>query len=263
MDAIQLIAWRMLLGSLGLAAIALAAGQSPLRLPPRRLAGLFAMGLLGYSFQAYTFLGALQTLPASLVELVLYTYPALVAIASWLLFRHRVPRVHVVALVASFAGVALLLGGIRPAGGTAVGVALMVACPVLFTGYLLAGERLTPGAPPLAASTLTTGGAAVTLLAIAIATGHFRPPGNAAAWAATAAVAVIPTMFAITALLAALPAVGAPRAALLSSVEPLITVALAVALLGDRFSPLQLVGGVLVIAAVVVLQWPRAVDSGA
>jgi drug/metabolite transporter (DMT)-like permease len=56
----------------------------------------------------------------------------------------------------------------------------------------------------------------------------------------------------------------------LSTVEPVVTVLLAAALLGDRLSPVQLVGGALVLAAVVVLQglhlWkpgpPEIVNSG-
>ena len=61
-------------------------------------------------------------------------------------------------------------------------------------------------------------------------------------------------MIAISLFLAGLPRIGAARAALLSTLEPVVTVALAVALLGDRFSFLQAAGGVLVLLAVVVVQ---------
>lgn len=257
MSAVQLIAWRMLLAAIGMNVVALAAGQNPLQVRRRNLAGLLAMGLFGYSLQAYTFLGALQTLPASLVELVLYTYPALVALAGWLLFRNRVPRTHLLALATSFVGVALLLGGIKATAATPLAVALMIVCPFLYTAYLLAGDRLAPGTPPLAASALTITGAAITLTLIAAASGRLQPPPNAAAWGATLAVVVLPTMLAISLVLGAIQRIGAPRTALLSTAEPAVTVALAFAILGDRFSALQAAGAVLVLAAILVLQWRR------
>jgi drug/metabolite transporter (DMT)-like permease len=61
-------------------------------------------------------------------------------------------------------------------------------------------------------------------------------------------------MIAISLFLASLPRIGAARASLLSTVEPVVTVLLAAALLGDRLSPVQIAGGALVLAAVVMVQ---------
>jgi drug/metabolite transporter (DMT)-like permease len=54
--------------------------------------------------------------------------------------------------------------------------------------------------------------------------------------------------------MAGLPRVGAARAALLSTWEPVVTVLLAVLILGDRLSVVQILGGVLVILAVLLVQ---------
>jgi len=70
------------------------------------------------------------------------------------------------------------------------------------------------------------------------------------------AIALIPTMIAISLFLAGLPRIGAARSSLLSTWEPVVTVLLAAALLGDRLLPVQLLGGVFIIAAVIVVQWP-------
>jgi drug/metabolite transporter (DMT)-like permease len=64
-------------------------------------------------------------------------------------------------------------------------------------------------------------------------------------------------MLAISLFLAGLPRIGAARAALLSTWEPVVTVLLAAAILGDRLSIVQAIGGVLVILAVVVVQAAR------
>jgi drug/metabolite transporter (DMT)-like permease len=60
-------------------------------------------------------------------------------------------------------------------------------------------------------------------------------------------------MIAISLFLAGLPRIGAPQAALLSTVEPVVTLALAVTLLGDRLRPGQLLGAAAVLLAVVIV----------
>jgi drug/metabolite transporter (DMT)-like permease len=67
-------------------------------------------------------------------------------------------------------------------------------------------------------------------------------------------IALFPTMLAISLFLAGLPHIGAARSALLSTWEPVVTVLLAVLVLGDRLSIVQVAGGVLVLLAVIVVQ---------
>jgi len=62
--------------------------------------------------------------------------------------------------------------------------------------------------------------------------------------------------------MAGLPRVGAARAALVSTVEPVITVLLAVVILGERLSAVQVVGGVLVLLAVILVQAAHMWKSG-
>jgi drug/metabolite transporter (DMT)-like permease len=95
---------------------------------------------------------------------------------------------------------------------------------------------------------------AVVLCLVAAFEGRLALPASAGGWAVGVGIAVVPTMIAISLFLAGLPRIGAARAALLSTLEPVVTVSLAVALLGDRFSFLQAVGGLLVLLAVVVVQ---------
>ncbi len=257
----QVLAFRFLLAGAGMAVIAAATRQSARGISRRRLVALVAMGLTGYSAQAFAFIYALTSLPASLVELVLYTYPALVALAAWVVFRRRVTGAHAVALLASFGGVALLVGGVRLAAGS--GLFFAAAAPLLYTAYILVGDYAMRGTPPLLAGAIVTCSAAVTFLAGTAVRGQLRPPAGATAWLLLFAIAAIPTMLALTTFLAGLPRVGAGRAALLSTWEPLVTVALAVVLLGDRFSALQALGGLLVLGSVAALQWPSRTPAQA
>jgi len=253
LDAQQIVTFRFLVGAAGMLVAAGVARQNPFRLPRRTFLGIVLMGAVGYVTQSWTFILALQALPASLVELLAYTYPAIVVLAGRLLFGRRLPAVQLVALAGSFAGVVLLVGAVRLAGGPALFFALFN--PVVYAAYLLTGERVMKDVPPVGAAALTITSTAVTLLLVTGAGGRLRLPVGAAQWSVLLALGVISTMVAITALLAALPRIGAARASLLSTVEPVWTVALAVALLGDRLSLPQVVGALLVLASVVFLQW--------
>jgi drug/metabolite transporter (DMT)-like permease len=251
----QVLAFRFGLAGVGMLMVAAVTRQSFGGVPRRRLAALAAMGLTGYSGQSLTFFLALTTLPASLVELILYSYPALVALAAWAIYKRRIGALHGAALVATFAGVALLVGGIHFAAGP--GLVFAVAAPVIYSAYIVVGDYAMRGTPPLLAGTVVTVCAAVVFVVAAELRGELRPPATTDGWVVLLAVAVVPTMIALTTFLAGLARVRAGRAALLSTWEPVVTVVLAVVLLGDRFSALQAVGACLVLASVIALQWPR------
>ena len=248
----QLLAIRFVLGALGMWGIALLLGQNPLRFQRRRVLQLFALGLFVYTGQSTSYFIALQTLPASLCVLIVYIYPSLTVIAGWLFFRRAITRWHLIALAASFAGIALLVGGARFALEWALVFA--VAAPVIYTTYILLGEKVMAGMPAAGASAVIFTGAAVAFCVLATFTGELALPSGTRGWAVAIAIAIIPTMVAISLFMAGLPRVGASRAALLSTIEPVVTVLAAAIVLGERLSPVQAFGGLLVVAAVVVVQ---------
>ena len=248
----QMLAFRFLLAAVGMLALAALAGQNPLRLGRIRLLTLLSMGMFFYSAQSLTYFLALRSLPASLVVLIAYIYPSLVVVAGWLFLRRAITAKHGAALGASLVGVAMLVSGAHFQLTWAL--LLAVASPVIYTGYILVGERVMGSVPALAASAVIMVGAAIGFSLIAAATKELTLPRSPAGWAVVVVLALLPTMLAITLFLAGLPRVGASRAALLSTWEPVVTVMLAVVVLGDRLSVVQVLGGLLVLLAVVGIQ---------
>ncbi len=248
----QLLAFRFSLAAIGMWAVAFAVGQSPLRLTSRQAASLLAVGGVLYTAQAITYFLALRTLPASLAVLIVYIYPSLVVVAGWLFLGRHVSPWHVGALIASFVGVVLLVGAAQFQLG--IGLVFALAAPLLYTTFILISENVMSSVPPVAASAMMMAGTAVVLSVIALVQGQLSFPTTPKAWAISVGIAIVPTMVAISLFLAGLPRVGAARASLISTLELVVTVTLAILLLGDRFTPLEAVGGVLVLAAVVVVQ---------
>jgi len=255
----QLLAFRFTLAALGMVALAVLLGQNPLHLRRREVITLLAMGALLYTAQSLAYFLALRTLPASLVVLISYVYPSLVAAAGWLFFRRAIAAWHLAALGASLVGVAMLVGGARLQITWAL--VLAVASPVVYTGYILVGERVMGTVPALAASAVIMTGAAIAFSLLAALDGQLALPRSAQGWAICVGVALVPTMLAISLFLAGLTRIGSARAALLSTWEPVVTVMLAVVLLGDRLSWIQVIGGVLVLLAVVAVQLSRPVEA--
>jgi drug/metabolite transporter (DMT)-like permease len=248
----QLLAFRFVLAAIGMWALASSIGQSPLRLTPRQATALLALGAVLYPAQALTYFYALRTLPASLCVLIVYIYPSLVVIAGWLFLRRKISIWHGAALALSFLGVGLLVGAAQ--FQLTSGLLFAFAAPFCYTAFILLGERAMSSVPPVAASAAMMSATAIVLCVVAGIEGHLALPHTANAWAVSVGIAVVPTMVAISLFLAGLPRIGASRAALLSTLEPVVTVSLAVVLLGDRFSVLQAIGGVLVLLAVIVVQ---------
>jgi drug/metabolite transporter (DMT)-like permease len=251
----QLLALRFLLAAIAMVVLAIVLGQNPLRLERRKLTALVALGAIVYTAQSLTYFIALRTLPASLAVLIAYIYPSLVVVAGWVFLRRAVSLWHWLALAASFAGVALLVGG----AGFHLTWALLfaLASPTIYTAYILIGERLMSSVPAIAASAVIFTGAAAAFCVLALFNHELALPRNLSGWAVVVGIALVPTMLAISLFLAGLPRIGAARAALLSTWEPVVTVLLAAAILGDRLSIVQAIGGALVILAVVVVQAAR------
>jgi drug/metabolite transporter (DMT)-like permease len=67
--------------------------------------------------------------------------------------------------------------------------------------------------------------------------------------------AVISTVLAGTAMWWGIGLIGPSRVAIIGSFEPLVSILLAVVLLGERLLPLQIAGGMLILAGVVLVQW--------
>jgi drug/metabolite transporter (DMT)-like permease len=214
---------------------------------------LLALGGIGYAIQATLFFNALSRIPAGMAALLLYLYPALVTAGAVALGRTRLDRATAAGLALSLAGIVLVIGlpGERLDG---IGVALGLAAAGWYTCYILVGEYLLRGVDPLAASAYVSAGAACSFLAwAAVGAGPLPVGATPSAYAAGAAMAVVGTALAIAAFLAGMARVGSAWASIASSFEPVFTVALGVAVLGDRLGPGKVVGGLAVVAGAVLL----------
>jgi drug/metabolite transporter (DMT)-like permease len=268
-----LSAWRFGFGALlsWLWVLAWPDARRGLRLLDRRTA-LVATGLgVLYTVNSGTYYAGLEDVPVSLASLIVYIYPAIVAVIALRVGRRLEGRRPWFALALALIGVALAVGGIPegtmpPAGA----LALVVASPIIYSIWIvlsarLAGERreslgrdTDDGADAAAATALMITATAATYWLGAIALEAPVSPERipAAAWPGLVGIGVIATFVAIQTFYAGARRIGAAQAALVSTIEPIWTIVLAALLFGQTLGPTQLLGGAFIIVGVLIAQAP-------
>ncbi|HSH21455.1 MAG TPA: DMT family transporter [Candidatus Caenarcaniphilales bacterium] len=282
-DWLTLLAWRFLFAALVSWAWLLAWPAHRLalrRLSRRAVLVLMLLGLL-YMGNSGTYFAGLETVPASLAALIVYLYPALVAVMSIRFARRLEGRRAWGALALASAGVALAVGGIEPGAAPPMsGLLLIVASPIIYAIWIIMAARLggeraratderaavppydsetTPEpeqTPPASAAAIMVTATAVGWWIAAVASGRPVHPADipAEAWLPLLGVGIVATALAIQAFYAGARRIGAAQASLASTVEPVYTIGLATVLFGERLGPVQVVGGILVIVGVVIAQ---------
>lgn len=273
-DWLGLLAWRFLIGAILAWIFVLARPRDRLALRSLDRRHVIALLALGAFFvgNAGTYYASLETVSASLAALIVYIYPALVAVLS-IRFGHGLHgRRPWAALAIVMFGAALTIGGIEGRVNE-VGLGLAFASPLLYSVYIivsarLAGERRGATAAgrsrngaaaeiptSVAAAVMLTATWAVVAAMAAVAEEPLLPwqvPSQA--WVGLVGIAVLSTFVAIEGFYAGTARIGAANAALVSTVEPVYTITLATLLFGEHLGPIQLVGGALVIGGVIVAQ---------
>jgi drug/metabolite transporter (DMT)-like permease len=268
-----LSAWRFGTGALVAWAWVLAwpGGRRGLRRLDRRTA-IIAIGLgILYTGNSGTYYAGLESVSVSLASLIVYIYPALVAVAALRFGRRLDGRRPWFALGLALVGVVLAVGGIPdtampPLGG----LALIVASPIIYAVWIILSARLSgerreqvgdadeEGADAAAATALMMTGTAATYWIGAIVLGAPAAPAliPAEAWPGLIGVGVVATFIAIQTFYAGTRLIGAAQASLVSTFEPIWTISLAAILFGQSLAPIQLVGGVFIIVGVIIAQAP-------
>jgi len=215
----------------------------------RTLAGYVLMGLL-YTAQAQTYFNALLYASSGLVGLLLYIYPVLVTILAVFLGWEKLDRRMIVLMTLACVGLAVTLGG--QLQGQPLGILLAFSAAAIYAAYILLGNRLSRNTHPLAASVVILATAACGNSALAVV-GGAALPASLGGWLAVGAIALFCTAIAISAFLSGVKHIGASQASIISTLEPIITLTIGIAVFGEKASASQLLGGAMVLIAVILL----------
>ena len=218
----------------------------------RRTIELLVIGAVGITAVSLTYFIAIDDIDTSLAIVLWYVYPIFVVAVSWVLFKKRPRRNVFVALPFTLAGIAITAGQVSGGSGTAI--TLVMVSSFLFSFYILALDRASRGVG------LITN---VTVLSIGTAIGYWivcltpitpleaRFPDDMRTWVLITTLAVFGTTAPFLFSVAGLTRLEASTYSVITTIEPVLGIIVAVLFLGESMSATQLIGAALVIGALV------------
>ena len=243
-------------GAVLLTAFVASSGPAP-RYRPERLqhtrAELLAAPVL-YAGFSLSYFSSIRSLPVSIACLIFYTYPLLVLVATALLEGQTPTRPTALLHVSAFAGILLSIGAggpeIAASAASAGGVASACCSSFCFAGYALCAGRVAAAeVPPLLSASVTNLGQAALLGAVVLVAAAAAGAGgggalswglpganhaNGAAFTCAAIALYVCAQFAL--FFAFSTAERATTVTFFLNAEPLVSVVLAVACLGEPFT---------------------------
>ena len=250
-EPITVVAIRYATNVVGVA-ILLLLFRSQARLPARiRLGGLGIGALL--ATEAYLFLEGLKTVPVSLGVPVFFTFPLQVALLGAVLRIEALTRWRATALLLAFAGLWLMTAEGEMQADVA-GIALcflagsVVALTVVGTGRLMRDQPKLP-----VALYMMTGGFALSAAGMLAVGGPILPTGSRG----LTGLALTCGGFSLGIILfyVAIGFLGSVRAAILTNLQPVMSVALAMVMIAERPGVAELLGGALILTGIGVMHY--------
>lgn len=218
---------------------------------------LIGMGAIGYAGQSFAFLSAIKYASAGLVALLLYLYPMFVFILSVIILHEKVTWIKIVALILALVGTALT---VDPAGGQWLGILLAILSALIYSVYIIVGTNVMKHVSAVQSSLVIFASAGLVYgILMGINGPHF--PVTNTGWLGIAGIVLIATVIPVATFLAGLERVGPTNAAMLSTIEPVVTVLLAWLMFGERLQTITVLGGALILVAVVLLTRSEVQES--
>jgi probable blue pigment (indigoidine) exporter len=212
---------------------------------------------LGVLFTGNVFLifKAVEVVDVPIAILTYFVYPLLTGLAAAATGLERVTWRGAAAAVVAFLGLALMIGA-HPTSLAAAGILAALGAAVCRVVILLVTRALLSDADPLRITWYSLLSSTAVFLLAALAAGNWQPPATAAGW-----LALIVLSGAITTgllgVFASTVRIGPFRTALFMNLEPPLTAIGSALFLGEVLAPLQVLGGTIMLGALVMFQLKR------
>ncbi|WP_405246322.1 DMT family transporter [Cellulophaga sp. Asnod2-G02] len=217
---------------------------------------LFFFGFIGYYLASlFDFMG-LQYIKAGLERIILFVYPTIVVLISWLVFKKKLNRNQLIALLITYAGVIVAFWDeIGLKGEDAIlGGFLILLSAISYASYLVGSGWLIP---KFGALQFTSYAMIVSTIIVAL---HFSIEGNYALFKYPKEVYYLGLLMAVFCTLipsflvsAAIERLGASTFSMFGSLGPVATILLAFVFLDERVTFLQAIGMCIVLFGVTLV----------
>lgn len=264
-DATTLLALRMLIAFPFYIVILLYAiktrPEKAAMLTKRDVSLVFGLGFLGYYLASYLDFEGLSYISAQLERLTLFTYPIMVALLSWVFFREQITTKIISSLLVSYIGVSFLFfneastPSSGEGGNVALGTTLVAIAAFSFSIYVIFSKAFISRLGSLIFTSLAMSSSLVFIIVQFLMT-HELSDLNVSPklWGLAALLAIFSTLIPSFFTSEAINRIGATRTSIMGTLGPVMTIFLAVYLLGEPFGWPQIAGLLLVLIGVGLLR---------
>jgi drug/metabolite transporter (DMT)-like permease len=213
---------------------------------------LFSLILIGgiATGTTFCFYTAIRLAPVNLIIVITYMYPTMVTLLSAVFLKQSITGFKIAALLMTTVGIVFAIG--MDSGGYVLGIILAVGTAICHSFFLILGSLSIQKAGPFPATTIIIFSGAI-IYGIYVSIQGPQWPMNISGWYAIMASALFSTALGLITFFAGLKRIDTANAAIISTFEVVVTVALAIIILGETLSLPKILGAGMVISAVVIL----------
>jgi len=222
---------------------------------------LIAFGFIGYYVASYFDFQGLKFIKASLERLILFIYPTLVVLISYLVFRKRITRQQTLGIIITYVGVLVIFGTelqLNNQDNVLLGGFLIFLSAVTYASYLVGSGWLIP---KFGSTVFTAYAMIVSCIAVIL---HYLLLSPTDLFNFSKEVYVLGFLMAVFATVIpsflisfAIKQLGASDFSIFGSLGPVSTIGLAYIFLDERISTLQMVGAIVILFGIYIAEKKR------
>lgn len=247
----EFLTFRFLLAGLILWLWALIFRRHLIKLSLQQIGISVALGVFGYAVFSTFYFESIKSVSVPLAVMLLFTFPIFVNLGAHFILKERMSKNQVLSLVIAMIGLGMLVWGPLVVESS-IGILMGLGAGFTYSIYVLASGKYQQNVPPISSSLYVITSAAIVL-------GLFHQPdlGKLAeltteqAWIIIG-IATVSTIAPLTLFLAGLQRLPSSQASIVVMSEPVVAAIAAWFILGETLSSFQLLGGIIVIAALIL-----------
>lgn len=213
---------------------------------------LLSIGVL-YAIEATCYFEAYKYLSPSLGELLFQVNPIFITFGAFLVFREKVTKDTILALLLTATGCTLLFW--EPISHvTFYGIGLILLAVIFYTTYVLVCKRILNDIEPMVVTTYTTVGCGIILLVYSTLTRKLMVVTDLNIIGIIIILSIFSTIISLLFFAKGLKLLGAGKAAIITTLEPVVTVFLSFIIYKERLNIHQVCGGLFIILSILAIE---------
>jgi len=224
-----------------------------LKLSNKQIFLVLIIGIFGFTFTTSSLFMSYNYISIGMASMIFFTYPAIVTLLSYLLYKERIYPRKIISLIISLIGLYILIdcGSVT---FNLKGIVLAGMAALLYSFYVLGAshKEFKKINSYVLTFYISCASAVVTFIA-ANATRNFNVNISFYALVAILLLAFISTVVALMAFLEGVRIIGPSKASIFSTIEPIVGLMLGTLILGEPISSRIIIGSIMIVTSVIIL----------